>query len=570
MTHDASIALIDNGKLVFSYEMEKLDNNARYSNFCISSQDIASILNGYGYTLDQIDRFVIDGWSGWRPNRLNADRERFTFEFKEGNDTSLIQFGQYGHIVSKEENMLIPESFETKLGTKPITYNSYHHVAGHVLSGYCTSPFAQNGEDSFVMVWDGAMPPQLFYYRFADRSLESLGFLFPLLGNIYSSFPAAFEPFKSKGYSHEDLSIAGKAMAYIALGESREEIIQFYETAFESVSQGVDPETVDIDTIAEVSQSFIELSQQYAEDYDVAHDDMLTSFHFFVQRLITRALHDKIANYPDYAKNLCWVGGCALNIKWNGAIRATGLFNDIWVPPFPNDAGSAIGTACCEMVTQSNVQSLEWDVYSGPAIVGEADFSEEYDSDFCSLKELARVLHEEDEPVVFLNGRAELGPRALGNRSILSAPTSPTMKERLNEVKKREHYRPVAPICIEEEASEVFDPGRKDPFMLYEHKVRPEWLDRVPAITHLDGTARLQTVNNTQNPEVYEVLQAYKELSGVPLLCNTSANYNGSGFFPDVRSVMEWGKVNFIWCNNRLYTRKSYKNKKFEAETMII
>jgi carbamoyltransferase len=109
---------------------------------------------------------------------------------------------------------------------------------------------------------------------------------------------------------------------------------------------------------------------------------------------------------------------------------------------------------------------------------------------------------------------------------------------------------------MEEDASQIFSPGYPDPYMLFEHRVREEWKDQVPAICHLDGTARLQTVNRKENAFIYELLTEYKKLSGIPLLCNTSANFNGSGFFPDVKSVMEWDKVNFIWSAGKLYFKK--------------
>ena len=169
---------------------------------------------------------------------------------------------------------------------------------------------------------------------------------------------------------------------------------------------------------------------------------------------------------------------------------------------------------------------------------------------------MAEILHVFDEPMVHISDRAELGPRALGNRSIIAPAVNPSMKVRLNQVKNREEYRPVAPICMEEEAAAIFSPGNSDPYMLFDHKVKPEWMDKVPAICHIDGTARLQTISRDSNPRVYELLAAYKELSGVPVLCNTSANYSGKGFFPDVESVIKWDKVNMVWSNGKLYAKR--------------
>jgi carbamoyltransferase len=129
------------------------------------------------------------------------------------------------------------------------------------------------------------------------------------------------------------------------------------------------------------------------------------------------------------------------------------------------------------------------------------------------------------------------------------------MKDRLNCLKQREDYRPVAPVCLEYLAATVFDPGDADPFMLFEQRVRPEWAERVAAVCHEDGTARVQTVSEADNRKLFELLREYHRLSGVPVLCNTSANWPGRGFFPDVQSAAEWGRVPYIWCADTLYAK---------------
>jgi carbamoyltransferase len=153
---------------------------------------------------------------------------------------------------------------------------------------------------------------------------------------------------------------------------------------------------------------------------------------------------------------------------------------------------------------------------------------------------------------VVLTGRAEIGPRALGHRSIIAPATDAAMRDRLNDLKQRAHYRPVAPVCLEDAAPSVFAPGTRDPYMLFEHRVRPQWLDRVPAVVHVDGSARLQTVG-PDNPVLFELLTAYHERTGIPVLCNTSANFNGSGFFPDVASAARWGQVGRVWSDGALF-----------------
>lgn len=574
LTHDGAVALIDNGKLIFSYEMEKLDNKPRHSDFSITLEKVEDILSSHGYSLNKVDSLVFDGWDFYTMNaHLPAEeREQLSFKVAINAEDSLVieEIADYGHFVGKTENILKQESFEVPAYN--LAYKSYKHISSHVFSAYCTSPFAKRGEDSYILVWDGGMPPQLFYYNYTGNAVESLGALFPFMGYMYIIFSQEFEPFNlvKKG----DLSVAGKVMAYVALGEFDALIIGKFREFYAELMKDVEYAVIDIDQVMKITNEFTRRSKEFCDSQKISHANMLTTFHVFLQELLIENLGHKVKETPDLIKNLCFSGGSALNIKWNSAIRNSGIFDETWVPPFPNDAGCAIGTACCEMIVSNKLKALEWDVYSGPPVVESNHTESEYLSSDCTLENLANILFEYNEPVVFINGSAEMGPRSLGNRSILSPAVSPDMKKILNKVKGREDYRPVAPICLEENAAEVFDPGMPDPYMLYEHIVRKDWKDKVPAICHLDGTARLQTVNKDQNAAIHELLTHYKELSGIPLLCNTSANFNGRGFFPNVKSVMQWDKVNFIWNQGRIYFRKdspySKKLSKTNGEYMEI
>jgi carbamoyltransferase len=293
-----------------------------------------------------------------------------------------------------------------------------------------------------------------------------------------------------------------------------------------------------------------------AEFGGISHPDILASIHAFLECKLVAGLRDKLGSSPSSTRNLCMAGGCALNIKWNSAVRDSGMFDQVWIPPFPNDSGSAIGTACCAMLTKSQHRSLAWDVFSGPALKPTESVPDGWTAEELPLDGVAHILHTTGMPVVFLTGRAELGPRALGHRSILACATDPRMKDKLNAAKGRENYRPVAPICLEHRAPEIFDPGSPDPFMLFDHYVRPRWISRVPAICHLDNTARLQTVNHRQDPTLFTLIERYEALSGIPVLCNTSANFKGCGFFPDAGSAMRWGEVPYIWADGTLYTKR--------------
>ncbi|MEL6537963.1 MAG: carbamoyltransferase C-terminal domain-containing protein, partial [Bacteroidota bacterium] len=267
-------------------------------------------------------------------------------------------------------------------------------------------------------------------------------------------------------------------------------------------------------------------------------------------------LQKKIKRTGKTTRNLCMAGGCALNIKWNSAIRNAGFMDEVYVPPFPNDSGSALGMAILEYYRKTGKWDIDWSVYSGPAIeVG--DLPAGWEEKDCSLQELAQLLHDTQEPVVFLNGNAELGPRALGNRSIIGAPGEEGMKGILNKIKQREAYRPVSPMCLEHRAPQIFEPGSPDPFMLFDHQIRPEWESKIRAVRHLDNSARLQTISEKHNFTILELLTEYEKISGIPVLCNTSANFKGTGFFPNVQSALEWNGTRFVWSNGILYTKKA-------------
>lgn len=551
-THDGAIALIDGGKLVFSYESEKLDNNSRHSALTLAFSGIETILARHGYTLPMIDRFVIDGWGeSW--NLPEVEGKEFSIAVRlNGNAAVRIPVSGYGHLLENEDVLDVNTFGMRDTG---LEYSSYRHISSHIFSAYCTSPFAKGKADSFVLVWDGVMAPQLFHYNPQSRKTRNFGSLFPLLGSIYTLFPHAYKPFSEEPLAP---SIPGKAMAYVALGRSSPDVRRCLRRIFDEVIHDASHSSLSPLLVAIITKMFQTRAKEYSTKENIDPADMIASFHYFLQDMLVESIGKKIKTLDIPAGNLCFSGGSALNIKWNTALRDSGIFDEIWVPPFPNDSGSAIGAACCELVKRGEPEELSWSVYSGPPLGEVKILDPAWSMAPCTPKELAALLHQTGDPIVFLGDRAELGPRALGHRSILAAPTKSHTKKLLNEIKFREDYRPVAPVCMEEDAPAIFDPGCPDQYMLFEHTVRKNWAEKIPAVCHLDGTARLQTVTKTQNPDLYDLLSQYKQLSGIPLLCNTSANHKGKGFFPDIESAVDWGKVNHIWSNGCLYSRQLF------------
>ncbi|WP_344506644.1 carbamoyltransferase N-terminal domain-containing protein [Dactylosporangium maewongense] len=557
-TQSGGIALIDGDRLEFNIEMQKLDNNSRYSNFD-DLQLVPRILADHGYQVSDVDHWVVDGWDGARNGHIKVQTIAGAVD---------LTVAPYRETPAVPDPGRPAHRGELNIDGTVRPFTSFVHVASHLSVAYSTSPFAVRQEPSMVLVWDGGCFPRLYCVDGRGR-IEPGGEVFPLIGHTYSMASQHWGPYarRDKSRNVDDLSVAGKLMAYIAYGKPSDAVKGVLAERFHEHFEA------DTDRVRKYRAAIIgcgsngEPSHGYVHAFlddvaaDVARlgvsdDDVLATVHEFLEELLMHRVTAKIRAWKgDEPWNLCFAGGCALNIKWNSALRGHPMIKAMWVPPFPDDSGSAIGTACAHLGVTGGLRAIDWHVRSGPRLQPTPQIPAGWSAAPCTPAELGRLLHTTGEPVVVLNGRAELGPRALGGRSILAAPVEAAMKDRLNEIKRREPFRPVAPICLEEHAPEVFSPGTPDPYMLFEHDVRPAWVERIPAVLHLDGTARLQTVSPAQDPDLTEILRAYHEASGVPVLCNTSANFNGSGFFPDAATAIGWDKVDLVWEEGTLYRR---------------
>jgi carbamoyltransferase len=249
---------------------------------------------------------------------------------------------------------------------------------------------------------------------------------------------------------------------------------------------------------------------------------------FDLAAAVQKVFEDRLMEFMGFAKsitrkkNLVFMGGCALNSKANTLLR--NIFKNVWIMPNPGDAGSALGAAAALYGKHLNWQGP----YLGHGVGG----------DYPVEKILNALIVDKIAPVA--SGRAEYGPRALGNRSILADPRDPDIKDKVNLIKKRELFRPFAPVVMEEHASEWFDMNYTSPYMQYTPRcLKPEL---IPSVVHADGTARVQTVTAQQHPGLYQVLQKWYSLTGVPVLLNTSLNIKGQPIINDASDVKEWTK----------------------------
>ena len=219
-------------------------------------------------------------------------------------------------------------------------------------------------------------------------------------------------------------------------------------------------------------------------------------------------------------KNLVFMGGCALNSSANTLLW--NIFDMIWIMPNPGDAGSSLGAAAALYG-----KHLDWkSPYLGYDLGGEYPIQKIVDG---ILK---------DGIVAVATGKAEYGPRALGNRSILADPRDPDIKDKVNRIKQRELFRPFAPVVLADHASKWFDMDFESPYMQYTVKcLQPE---KIPSVVHEDGTSRVQTVTRDQHPGLYRVINKFYLQTGVPVLLNTSLNIKGQPLLNDEKDILLW------------------------------
>ncbi|HUS17639.1 MAG TPA: carbamoyltransferase C-terminal domain-containing protein, partial [Chloroflexia bacterium] len=252
--------------------------------------------------------------------------------------------------------------------------------------------------------------------------------------------------------------------------------------------------------------------------------------------MLTAARHVRQSTGTDY---LCMAGGVALNGVANGRILREAGFKDIWIQPAAGDAGGALGVATYlyHKISGQPRSFVMRNVYLGPAYSNDeikaflqSNAVEYQELDDTALVETVGRLLAEDNVVGWFQGRMEFGPRALGSRSILANASHPQMKDILNEkIKHREQFRPFAPAVLLEEAPNYFalDPQHASPFMVLVCDVQPQYRELLPAITHVDGTARIQTVTAEENGLYYQVIREFYRHTQVPVIVNTSFNVRG-------------------------------------------
>jgi carbamoyltransferase len=273
------------------------------------------------------------------------------------------------------------------------------------------------------------------------------------------------------------------------------------------------------------------------------HADLASSVQHRLQEMLLELAEDLYAETAE--TRLAFAGGVALNCVANTWLHEHGPFDEIWVQPAAGDAGTALGAAlqvAAELegrpeTMQTAALGRSWSDREIREALQTANVP------FEDVDDPARPVAEalaRNEVVAWFHGRSEFGPRALGHRSLLAHPGREENVARLNDVKGREQFRPVAPVVLASRAGEIFEGGPlPSPFMLFTHTVRDEWRSRIPAVVHVDGTARAQTVDPRSEPLLARLLERFDELTGLPVLVNTSLNTDGRPMVDDPRDALE-------------------------------
>jgi predicted NodU family carbamoyl transferase len=495
--HDGAIAYLRDGHLVISIEAEK-DSNYRYSP--VSSHDVFNALS----KIDDTPEVICTG--GWWPREAQLLGSR-------------VLAGYRGLSTSE----CVTET-RTLLG-QPIHHFSSSHERSHLLCAFGLSPLPK-GTPCYALIWEGALGA--FYEIDSDVNITLLGDVMHEPGNRYTSIYGLADPTFPKNAPFSRFSDAGKLMALASYASrshalpDEEELIDFLLTS----------PHVRLDLYKDLQRS------RY---YNVGVDDpeFRNFAGIFSERIFGTFYRFAKANMKKRLPLLI-AGGCGLNCDWNTKWQESSLFPEVFIPPVPNDSGSAIGTAIDAQLHFTGNPKIDWNVYSGLEFIAKGHFDisqyDVYDAKYDSIADMLAS----DLIIGWVSGKYEIGPRALGNRSILAAPFLEGTRVRLNEIKQREQFRPIAPVCLEPDALKWFGCNGASPFMLFTHRATT---DALRAVTHVNGTARIQTVSSSTNHTLYELLVAFKKRTGYGVLCNTSLNFNGRGFINNIDDLSEFTRT---------------------------
>jgi len=555
--HNAGVCLLKDGELIFSIEEERLSRH-KYD-----GGPLASMIKILEYT-DKLDYLVVA-----HTQSLEATAGKVDFT---GDDIYTGLARKLGLI--DRDPKLLPKHPQV------IDYSYFHHKL-HAALGFYNSGF----EEAVALIVDGAgtffeaqlegeyNPPTTLWETESIIDCEfpgnfktlykHLGTRGPLVGGEFKEFNGGF--FGEEGHTIPQIVIsetagivktyeavteycgfsfieAGKTMGLFPYGDTNDNIPQLFTS---NQTSALSNRNVIIPTYpngAHVNRNYFEiLRDRQGQDEDVTKLDNRRDMAYAVQTQTQKQVADLIRKAVAMSgkKNVVLSGGyglnCVANYWYLEELKDEGI--NLYVEPVSNDAGTAMGAALLQhrlVTNDSTVLSQRDTLYNGPAYCYSdeeiKETADRYEAEVRSVtkEDIVNLLSERNIVSIF-QGRSENGPRALGNRSFLYDPTDPDGKDHVNKVKRREYFRPFAGTILEEDVHEWFNlRGMKSsPTMMYAVNCQPGIEEKIPAIIHVDGTCRIQTVNEKQNPHYYNLIKAFKEKTGIPMVFNTSFNLGG-------------------------------------------
>ena len=484
-SHNAAVAVEENGKLITVIEVERFlsEKNAGYSQYLVSYTR--------PYLLKHILKFIEDEYGISEYDTcyyLNSDT---------------LEGGTKVHY-----EKLIPAK-EYK--------NCLHHLS-HAAAGFYQSDY----EEALIISFDGGGNDGFFnVYHAKDRNTIELLDKYNLdLGFPYMSFGDYLGDIrKEPALNIGNLVYSGKIMGLCSYGNVNEDWLPHFEEYYRRKPDGLNYIGF-LKELGEKTGLVFDMNQRMTGQtaWDVAKTSQIAFENVFME--MAQPFLDQFPNLP-----LITVGGCALNILLNTKLQQI-LDRPVFVPPNPNDCGIATGMILNHMKPEKAVDVT----YAGIPVLDKHTLMSHVEERRGVELQMDRLAMDLANGLIVgvVRDTAEHGPRALGNRSILCNPAFPDMKDILNaKVKNREWYRPFAPVCRLEDVEKYFNFSGESRWMSFCPTVKEEWREKLVSITHVDGTARVQTVTREQNPWLYDLIGEFEKYSGIGVLLNTSFNVNG-------------------------------------------
>jgi carbamoyltransferase len=531
--HDASVCLLKDGKVILAVEEERFSGIKHDSSF--PEKSIKWIIEESGFSFEDIEEVCFYEKPLIKTHRVVTTCLK-NFQIKDALKFSTKGIKQYTELKRK---------LKWLFSNAKIKFTSHHD--SHIGYSYLTSPYREAAILSIdgVGEWDTTV-----LAHGNGNSWETLeATKFPhSLGMLYSTF-TAFLGFKPNEGEY-------KVMGLAPYGNPKTFSHKFREIIYPSKKGGyiLNMEMFDYHRSDDVmftsnlSEHLEILPRLPEEEITQQHKDLAATVQFIYEMYFFRLLKD--LHRRTKCDNLVLGGGCAYNGTANGKISKKTGFKNVWIPNAPSDSGSSIGACLISYYNNTHPHRVDnTNPYLGPKYSTDIikkelqNYNKKLIYNKLSDDEIISVVANaisNGEVVAWFEGRLEFGARALGHRSILADPTNGEIKSRINKiVKKREGFRPFAPIVKLEDISKYFEWDKSVPYMNQIVGVKKEYRDMLPAITHVDGTARIQTLNREDCVRIYDLLTELEKQNGYPIVLNTSFNIKDQTMIRDPKTAID-------------------------------